>query len=61
MLGEFLCAAIENADGWIFFNKLRIEYLVQEGQFDEAKSKIDELLELLPEDEELLNFRERVN
>jgi glycosyltransferase involved in cell wall biosynthesis len=61
VLGEFLCAAIENADGWIFFNKLRIEYLVQEGRFDEAKSKIDELLELLPEDEELLNFRERIN
>jgi glycosyltransferase involved in cell wall biosynthesis len=53
-LGEFLCAACENADGWIFFKKLLVQYLVSEGRNDEAKPKIEELLELLPKDEELL-------
>jgi hypothetical protein len=48
-LGEFLCAACENADGWIFFKKLLVQYLVDEGRGNEAQPKIEELRELLPD------------
>ena len=55
-LGEFLCAASESAKGWVFFNKLRVQYLVERGRFDEARPKIEELLGLLPNDDELIHL-----
>jgi glycosyltransferase involved in cell wall biosynthesis len=56
-LGEFLCAAAENANGWIFFKKLLARFLVDQGRLDEAKPKLDELAELLPEDMETAELR----
>ncbi|MDR1589063.1 MAG: radical SAM protein [Oscillospiraceae bacterium] len=52
-LGEFLCAACENADGWIFFKKLLAQFLVENNRTDEAKPRLDELRELLPDDDEI--------
>jgi hypothetical protein len=56
-LGEFLSAAAENSGGWIFFKKLLARFLVDQGRLDEAKPKLDELAELLPEDEEVAELR----
>jgi glycosyltransferase involved in cell wall biosynthesis len=55
-LGEFLCAACENADGWLFFKKLFAQFLLDNGRTDEAREKIDELAELLPEDEDVKGY-----
>ncbi|TWH60044.1 glycosyltransferase involved in cell wall biosynthesis [Desulfitobacterium sp. LBE] len=52
-LGEFLCSACENAEGWLFFKKLLFEYLLDNGRVDEASPKFDELRELLPNDAEM--------
>jgi glycosyltransferase involved in cell wall biosynthesis len=51
-LGEFLSAASEDSGGWIFFKKLLARFLIDQGRLDEARPKLDELAELLPEDEE---------
>ncbi|MDR1204313.1 MAG: glycosyltransferase [Peptococcaceae bacterium] len=63
-LGEFLCAACENADGWVSFKKLFARFLMETGRVDEAKVRIDELTELLPGDEdvgEICAMRERMD
>jgi glycosyltransferase involved in cell wall biosynthesis len=52
-LGEVLCASCEYAEGWLFFKKLLVQFLIGSGRKDEAKTKFDELLELLPDDTEL--------
>jgi glycosyltransferase involved in cell wall biosynthesis len=54
---ELLCAAAENANGWIFFKKLLARFLVDQGRLDEAKPKLNELAELLPEDREVAELR----
>jgi glycosyltransferase involved in cell wall biosynthesis len=53
-VGEFVCAACENADGWLFFKKLLARFLLNVGRLDEARPKLDELAELLPDDGEWL-------
>lgn len=58
-LGEFLCAANENADGWIFFNKLFIQFLFEQNRNDEALQKLNELSELLPNDEEIQEMKKK--
>jgi glycosyltransferase involved in cell wall biosynthesis len=52
-LGEFLCAACENAEGWLFFKKLLVTFLIDSGRVDEVNPKLDELLELQPNDAEI--------
>jgi glycosyltransferase involved in cell wall biosynthesis len=56
-LGEFLGAAAEDSGCWIFFKKLLARFLVDQGRFDEAKPKLDELAELLPGDREVEGLR----
>jgi glycosyltransferase involved in cell wall biosynthesis len=56
-LGEFLGAASEDSGGWIFFKKLLARFLINQGRYDEAKPKLDELAELLPEDMEVAELR----
>ncbi|MFP3153303.1 glycosyltransferase [Lachnospiraceae bacterium ZAX-1] len=43
---EFICAAIEHAEGWIFAKQLRVQFLTEQGRDDEAKPRIAELREL---------------
>jgi FkbM family methyltransferase len=42
-LGEFLCAACGNTDGWVFCKKLRVRYLTDNNRNDEAEPLIAEL------------------
>ena len=60
-VGEFVCAAAEYADGWIFFQKLRVSFLIDQERKDEAQVKLIELEELLPNDGEILAFRETLS
>jgi glycosyltransferase involved in cell wall biosynthesis len=59
-VGEFVCAACENAEGWLFFKKLLARFLLDAGRSDEARTKLDELAELLPGDAEISALRRRV-
>lgn len=59
-VGEFVCAVMENASGWVFFNKILIEYLIDMGRVDDAKIKLFDILELIPDDNELLSMKEKL-
>lgn len=52
-VGEIVCAVAENSVGWLFFKKLRVRFLLENGQEDGAKKGLEELTALLPEDEEV--------
>jgi glycosyltransferase involved in cell wall biosynthesis len=57
---ELVCAACENADGWLFFKKLLVRFLLDAGRADEARPKLDELSELLPDDTEISALRDEM-
>jgi glycosyltransferase involved in cell wall biosynthesis len=57
---EFVCASCENANGWLFFKKLLARFLLDSGREDEARAKLKELFELLPDDGELSNLSLRL-
>lgn len=52
-IGELACAAAEYPEGWVSFNKLRIRIYMKQGQIEKAKTKLDELEELLPNDADI--------
>lgn len=52
-VGEIACAVAENAGGWIFFKKLHAQFLIEQNCTDKARAEIQELMQLLPEDDEL--------
>ena len=56
--GELLCAAVENAGGWLCFKKLRIRFLIEQNRQDEAKDRLEELIELIPNDSEVISFQQ---
>lgn len=58
--GEFVSAAAEYAEGWIFFNKLRIRFLLDQGRKVAAKTKLAEIEPLLPNDAEIRNFHREI-
>lgn len=57
VVGEFVCAAAEYADGWIAFNKLRLSFMIEQRRWEDALVKMVELEELLPNDEEIWVLR----
>lgn len=59
-VGEFVCAAADYANGWVFFNKLRIRWLIDQNRMDEASYRLNELEELLPYDAEVLGYRNEI-
>ena len=59
-VGEFTCAAAENADGWVFFRKLRAQFWIENGRAGEARAELDELAQLLPGDEEVASLRSQL-
>jgi glycosyltransferase involved in cell wall biosynthesis len=59
-LVEYLCAVSENVNGWVFIKKRFVRYLIETGRIDEARPKIDEMLEMFPNDAELLMARRRL-
>ena len=58
-VGELLCAAKDYAEGWLHFNKIKIQYLLEQNKKKEAEKVLKELLETLPNDEELLLLDQR--
>ena len=56
--GELLCAAVENAGGWLCFKKLLIRFLIEQNRQDEAKDRLEELIELIPNDSEVISFQQ---
>jgi glycosyltransferase involved in cell wall biosynthesis len=56
-IGELMCAATENADGWLFFKKLRVSFFIQENRVAEAKAELAELIDVLPDDEEIIALK----
>ena len=56
--GEFVSAAADDDGMWIAFKKLLVRFLIYSERNEEAQAKLDELLELLPDDEELLAYRQ---
>lgn len=59
-VGEFVCALVENAGGWVLFNKILIEYLIDTGRKEDAKIKLFEMLELLPDDDDLIALKQKL-
>lgn len=55
-MGDFFCAALEFSDGWIWFQKLRIGFLIEQKRVEEAAQKLEELKQLIPEDRDILKF-----
>lgn len=56
-IGELACAAAEYPEGWVSFNKLRIRIYMGQGRIEKAKTKLAELEELLPDDEDIRVLR----
>ena len=54
--GELLSAAVEDAEGWLFFKKLRVRFLLGQSRRDEARGGLTELTELIPDDMEVAEF-----
>lgn len=56
--GEMLSAVIENADGWLFFKKLRVRFFLEQNRKDEARDSLNELAELIPNDPDVMDFQQ---
>lgn len=52
-IGELSSAAAEYSEGWIAFHKRNAMIYIQQGKIEQAKTKLDELKELLPNDEDV--------
>ncbi|MCL2500577.1 MAG: hypothetical protein FWE90_09615 [Defluviitaleaceae bacterium] len=59
--GVVIAAAAENHGRYLFLSKNFISCLLDNGRKDEAKTELDSLLEILPDDEELLELRKRMS
>jgi glycosyltransferase involved in cell wall biosynthesis len=60
LLALNICAMAEYADGWLFFKKLYAQYLLDYGREANAKSVIDELVEMLPNDNDCIELTRRL-
>ncbi len=56
--GELLSATTENAEGWLFFKKLRVRFFLEQNRKDEARDSLFELAELIPNDTEVMDFQQ---
>lgn len=60
-LGEYICAALEYSEGWIFFKKTLLEWLINQGREIEALKSFFYLNEIIPNDEDLIEWGNRLN
>lgn len=60
-IGELACAAAEYPEGWVSFNKLRIRIYIEQGQIEKAKTKLDEIAKLLPDDADVRVLYTEIN
>ena len=56
--GELLSAAVENADAWLFFKKLRVRLFFEQSRMDEARVSLNELVELIPNDPDVMELQQ---
>lgn len=61
LLGQRTCALAEYTDGWVFFQKLEIEYFMEQYLLEKAQHALTELEELLTDDANLLAMRRRLD
>ncbi len=61
LLSQRTCAFAEYIDGWVFFQKLEIEYFMEQYLFEKAQKALEELEELLTDDADLLSMRQRLD
>lgn len=59
-VGDFFCAALEFSDGWIWFQKLRVRFLIEEKRVKEAEQRLAELKQLIPDDADILKFEKNL-
>lgn len=59
-IGELACAAAEYPEGWVSFNKLSIRIYMEQGEIGKAKTKLEELKELLPNDKEICELSNKL-
>lgn len=56
-VGEQLSAATEEAGQWLFFKKLRIRFFLEQNRRQEARDRLSELIELIPNDPEVAELQ----
>ncbi|MDR1616249.1 MAG: glycosyltransferase [Syntrophomonadaceae bacterium] len=61
MFAQNLSAAAENTDAYIYFKKVWISYLIDCSRIGEAIKELDEMESLLPDDEEFIELRKRLD
>lgn len=61
LLGQTLSAVAESVDNYIFFCKVYVRFLIAQARMNEAYTKLSELEELLPSDEEVSLLRVDLN
>ncbi|QAT42014.1 glycosyltransferase family 2 protein [Aminipila luticellarii] len=61
MIGELLTAFLHFQEGWISFNKIKINYLLDRNDITEAEHQLGEMRTLLPKDEDILNLTARLD
>ncbi len=59
-LGQFVSAAAENGDAWVSFNKLQAQFMLENGHNDEANRIVTELIELIPDDQEMQKMKQKL-
>ena len=59
-LAQLICAATEYAEGWVFFKKELVNFLINNGSREKAQQQLTELDELLPDDDEIKALRSRL-
>jgi len=61
MFSQHVCAAAEYADGWVFFKVRFAQFLLDNKRIDEARTAVEELEQLLPDDPEIKELRDILN
>ena len=56
-LGINIAAAADNATAYIYFNKVKVSYLIDEERKDEALSVLEEFLEIVPNEKDMLSYK----
>ena len=58
VLAQNLCAATESSEAYIYFKKIWVSYLLDCSRIDEADTELEELMQLLPNDEDFIALKE---
>lgn len=60
LFGQNLSAAAEDVDVYIYFKKLWISYLLDYSREEEARRELNEFTQILPDDEDFVELRKRL-